>query len=70
MEWRFGRYSYGILNLNGRTLNGRYTVTFTFEDAELKNWLENYIDTEPQKALELLAEMLPRAVAARNEVKV
>ncbi|MCY4587373.1 MAG: hypothetical protein OXB98_15150 [Bryobacterales bacterium] len=74
MEWLQGgdgtSCSYGTLVLNGNQLGGeRYDATFTFEDDDLKNWLKNYIDSYPQKGLELLAEMLPRAVAARNEVK-
>ena len=63
-------YSHGTLVLNGNQLGGKmYEATITFEDGDLKNWLKNYIDSNPQKGLELLAEMLPRAVAARNEVK-
>ena len=52
--------------LGGVHLNGRYEVTFELEDVELKNWLKSYIDTKPQEALELLAEMLPLAVEARK----
>lgn len=72
LEWWGGRYTRGILDLGQlrvRALAGRCLATFTFEPAELRNWLENYIDTNPQEALELLAELLPKALAARNKVK-
>ena len=37
-------------------------MDLVFEDAELKNWLKNYIKHKPQEALDLLAEMLPEAL--------
>ena len=56
MEWRHGSIVEGDIYLNAR---GNFKVTLKFEDAELENWLKNYIDTKPQEALELIAKMLP-----------
>ena len=43
-------------------LNGDYHVVLEFEEAELKNWLKDYIANKPKEALVLLAEMLQLAV--------
>lgn len=51
-------------------LTGCYNVYLEFEDAELENWLKNYIDTKPQEALDLLAKMRPRAVDKLVETKL
>ena len=60
MEWLDGNIAGG--DIHDLKLNGNYLVTLEFEDAELKNWLNKYIETKPQEALELFAEMLPLAV--------
>ena len=65
-HWLFGRFVPG--ELEGVQCSGwRYEVTLEFEDAELKNWLDNYIKHKPEDALDLLVEMLPKAVAKLKE---
>ena len=56
MEWRHGSIVEGDIYLNAR---GNYKVTLKFEDAELENWLKNYIHHKPQEALELIERVLP-----------
>lgn len=65
-HWLFGRFLPG--KLEGLQLGGwNYEVTLEFEEAELKNWLKNYIKHKPDEALDLLTEMLPEAVAKLKE---
>ena len=42
-------------------LNGKYSVFFEFEYAELKNWIQRYIEDDPREAMRLLAEMQAEA---------
>ena len=60
MQWHFGRLVRGMLS--GLNLHGKYLVTLEFEEAELKSWLKSYIDEKPEEALDLIAEMLPKAI--------
>ena len=62
MEWASGIVSWG--QIEGLSLDGNYSVSFTFEAAELKNWLKSYIAAKPEEALDLIAEVLPLAVEA------
>ena len=67
MEWRHGCVSSGNIDGLFREEGGDYEVELEFEDAELENWLESYIVYEPEKALNLLVKMLPKAVAKLKE---
>jgi hypothetical protein len=39
-------------------------VEFTFEHAELRNWLSQFVRTKPEAAVRLLAEMQGEAILA------
>ena len=56
-RWVCGKVAPG--RMLGLGLTGDYRMYLEFEDAEMENWLKNYIDTKPQEALELIAKMLP-----------
>ena len=56
----FGRFIPG--RMEALYLHGDYDVTLEFTDTELKSWLEDYIKHNPEKAIDLLVEMLPGAV--------
>ena len=40
---------------------GIYVVNLEFEAAELKNWIQRYIEDDPREAMRLLAEMQAEA---------
>ena len=59
-EWSDGYVVRG--EIHSLKTNGDYEVVLEFQDAELKNWLKNYIHEKPAKALKLLAEVLPEFI--------
>ena len=59
MQWLQGYRSKGFIHKLFRKEGRTYEVTLYFHPTELKNWLRSYIETNPEKALALLAEMLP-----------
>ncbi len=46
---------------------GSYVVNLEFEAAELKNWIQRYIEDDPREAMRLLVKMLQLAVDSRDK---
>ena len=46
---------------------GIYVVNLEFEAAELKNWIQRYIEDAPREAMRLLVKMLQLAVDSRDK---
>ena len=68
MEWGPNGHASG--EIGKVRLNGRYFVSFKFEDAELRNWLKSYVTAKPEAALQLLAEMQAEAtISLAQKVK-
>ena len=43
-------------------LSGNFLVEFEFKDRELRNWLQQYVQANPKKALRLLSTMQAEAM--------
>ena len=62
LTWTTARTAYG--KVQKLALSGSFLVTFQFEDAELKNWLKQYVAENPEEAIRLFGEMEAEAVIA------
>lgn len=52
--------------VNKLALSGAFLVEFTFEEQELRNWLQEYVKANPEAAIRLLAHAQAEAVIALN----
>jgi hypothetical protein len=64
MEWN-GAFS-ALGRVSGLALSGTFLIEFTFEEQELRSWLEHYAKSNPAFAIRLLAEMQAEALIALN----
>jgi hypothetical protein len=48
-------------------LSGDFLVEISFDEQGLRNWLEQYVRAEPERALRLLLAMQAEAVIALNQ---
>lgn len=60
VHWVGGECVHGALEKVN--LHGRFHVVLAFSEADLKNWIESYIEEKPHSALSLLADMMQLAV--------
>ena len=61
--WRTCCREIGTISLG----EGSYVVNLEFEAAELKNWIQRYIEDDPREAMRLLVKMLQLAVDSRDK---
>ena len=52
--------------VNDLSLSGSFLVEFTFDEAELRNWLTEYVKAHPASAVRLLAHAQAEALIALN----
>lgn len=62
IKWHSASIAYG--KLKELELGGNFLVEMRFELVELKNWIERFVDEQPEAALKLLTEMQGKAVKA------
>jgi hypothetical protein len=55
LTWNSALEAFG--KVENLALNGSFLVRFTFEQAELQNWLRKFVQAKPEAAVRLLAEM-------------
>ena len=60
LTWDSATKATGIIyNLS---LSGNFNISFVFDDIELRNWLEKYIEEKPEEGLALVQEMQTKAI--------
>ena len=57
-------YQRVFAKLDGLGLSGDFLVEIELEEAELKSWLERFVDEKPERAIQVLARMQARAILA------
>ena len=50
--------------VDGLVLSGSFLLKFSFEQEELRNWLRKFVQSKPEAAIRLLAEMQGEAILA------
>jgi hypothetical protein len=60
LTWADARTAYG--KVQKLALSGSFLVKFEFEEAELKNWLKEYVNQQPEEAIRLFGELEAEAV--------
>lgn len=71
IQWSSASVASG--RVKGLGLSGNFWVEFQFEEEELRNWLQKYIEESPVKGLKLVSEMHTCAIiqlAESNEKSV
>jgi hypothetical protein len=55
MVWESSTKAYGMIF--GLRLNGDFKLRIDFQEDELKNWLEKFVEEEPEKGLRLISDI-------------
>ena len=48
--------------LENLQLNGNFLVRFEFTEAELRNWLTRYFESDPERAFDLVADVQAKTI--------
>ncbi len=65
IEWSSATMARG--RVKGLGLSGDFRIEFQFDEAELRNWLEKYIEEYPANGLKLVSEMQTKAIIRLSE---
>lgn len=62
LTWNSALDAFG--KVDDLALSGSFLVQFSFEQDELRNWLQTFVQSKPEAAIRLLAEMQGEAILA------